>query len=98
MDTSTNRHCSEPLLAAKRLWRGVSVVNTRSSRRILAAASSGYGRWLEDSRSYSSIGAPMAEPPGGRSEPYMTEDCHVRFYKGLGRNSPGLLTQCQRHE
>src|ERR1700731_2280837 len=70
MDTSTNRHCSESLIASKRLWCGGLVVNTKSSRGILAAASSGYGEWREDSRSCSPIGAPMAEPPDGRWEPY----------------------------
>src|SRR5713101_503786 len=70
MDTSTNRHCSESSIASKRLWCGGLVVNTRSLRGILAAASSGYGGWQEGSRSCLSIGAPMAEPPDGRSEPY----------------------------
>ena len=70
MDTSTNRHCSESSIASKRLWRGGLVVNTRSLSGILAAASSGYGGWREDSRSCLPIGASMAEPPDGRSEPY----------------------------
>jgi len=34
------------------------------------AAFCGYGEWREGSRSCSSIGAPMVEPPAGRWEPY----------------------------
>src|SRR5258708_39146971 len=70
MDTSTNRHCSESLIASKRLWRGGLDVNTRSLSGTKAAAICGYGEWREGSRSCSSIGAPMAEPAGGRWEPY----------------------------
>src|ERR1700756_1012044 len=70
MDTSTDRHCSESLIASKRLWCGGLVVNTRGFSGMKAAAICGSGEWLEGSLSCSTIGAPMAVLADGRWEPY----------------------------
>src|SRR5215467_2743890 len=70
MATSTNGHCSESLIASKRLWCGGLAANTRSSCGTPAAPSCGYGESLEGSRSCSTFGALMAEPAVGRWEPY----------------------------
>src|SRR5258708_15759885 len=77
MDTSTNQHCSESLIASKRLWCGGLVANTRSFSGTKAAAICGFGEWRVDSRSFSSIGAPIAEP---------AEWGWVHLYGGLFRS------------
>src|SRR5260221_12364769 len=109
MDTSTNRHCSESLIASKRLWRGGLDVNTRSLSGTKAAAICGYGEWREGSRSCLSIGAPMGEPAVGRWEPYGGGLAPTGLQGGKGENppayrpprpltrpSPAILTACSK--
>src|SRR5258707_15711464 len=87
MDTSTNRHCSESLIASKRLWCGGLVANTRSFSGTKAAAICGFGEWRVDSRSCSSIGAPVAEAAEGPWEPY-DERLSRTGLRGAGGRTP----------
>src|SRR5438270_12707765 len=93
MATSTNRHCSESLIASKRLWCGGLAVNTRSSCGTLAAPSSGYGESPEGSRSCSTFGALMAEPAVGRWEPYDGRLSRTVLLEAGGETPPAYYTE-----